>query len=1158
QGADPLSTAILNPCDLSINTNAAAGCYSFIRSSDGTGSTNRCGAFIQTLNVEIVEVPDILSVSADQSLDCGDAVMPLTISTTGSVIHWESNTTSCGAQDWEVIPNSASNSYTPPFPSSTTYYRAVLEGIAVNCQTGNCELVSECIIVSVPDSCTSSCAEKLLDWDVEDWPAGDQMATFPIGLTEVTLDFQAATGFATYPIQEDILDEEGDVVQTVTIDVPLPDDTEVFNNGAGIGGNGESIELRMGQSNTTLSISMEFASPVDQLTFSLLDFDEDDAVNISAMNGMTNVVPTLGAETGSPSFVINSNQATGDGSNVNNSPDASLNVMFADSVDAVTLTFTNTTELALSDLKICEETVMSLGNLVWSDIDNDGLRDNTGEPGLENVELKLYKDENLDGTPDDFDPVDSTTTDANGHYLFDDLQRGNYLVWVDSTNFELGAVLDSFSTSLFTEIDPNDDADNKDNGLNTFRKQAGAKGIFSGTVTLVPNTEPLTEPDQGLAGSGNAPDENSNLTVDFGVLKDSDFDGAENEKEGYTDRDNDGIPNAFDFDPAGYIYCVETGEIVTGGTIEVISTPPGGAVMFERDGTSGSYQFFINDVPGVYEIMYTPPAGYTLTTNPDYAVSTGNGTGGAFDPTPGSPDNLGMDDPVILGTGAIDGSTTGSLPDASAAANPYYLTFELDPSPANPDPFVFNNNIPLDCPPPVEACECAPTAYSTCWDATMYEEPPSSDPADYPFTSTITDYAGSGVDLTVEIKQPQRGDAASHVSPGQRCGCTFDDELGPYFTCGEVFRNWKSTGATAGVPDTIIFSFSEPVLIDRLGFGGFRTRSATDPAVAEFTFFSGPNASGQKVVSNLADPGSTAMIDTGDPLDPNAAINILQDQGGQTTSLYNGTYYYISNQRNNRGWTILNMDTVLIQSILWTQYNTTSSDPMDALDNIIAGSPNNSGYMSNLDIFRCESCPTPVSLGSTVFADLNNNGVQDATEMGIADVTVQLFAADGTEIEVGPDGVLGTVDDAPGGMMTNANGDYFFDGLDTGEYVVQIPASEFAMGTGTLEDLPISSNTSSGTFTGETDPDDNVDNDDEGLQAGGLGTVVVSDTVTLTTDSEPTDMDTETAQGNMQDSLNDASGNMTLDFGFFASVMVGDTAFVDLDMDGLQSAADPG
>ena len=48
--------------------------------------------------------------------------------------------------------------------------------------------------------------------------------------------------------------------------------------------------------------------------------------------------------------------------------------------------------------------------------------------------------------------------------------------------------------------------------------------------------------------------------------------------------------------------------------------------------------------------------------------------------------------------------------------------------------------------------------------------------------------------------------------------------------------------------------------------------------------------------------------------------------------------------------------------------------------------------------------------------------------------------------------------------------------------------------------------------------------------------------------------------GASQDTLNggDANGDMTIDFGFFAPGSVGDTAFVDLDGDGLQAPGEPG
>jgi choice-of-anchor A domain-containing protein/uncharacterized repeat protein (TIGR01451 family) len=61
----------------------------------------------------------------------------------------------------------------------------------------------------------------------------------------------------------------------------------------------------------------------------------------------------------------------------------------------------------------------SLGDKVWHDIDKDGIQD-SGEPGVANVTVKLY---------DCSDVLKSTTTtDANGNYLFANLDPGNYYV----------------------------------------------------------------------------------------------------------------------------------------------------------------------------------------------------------------------------------------------------------------------------------------------------------------------------------------------------------------------------------------------------------------------------------------------------------------------------------------------------------------------------------------------------------------------------------------------------------------------------------------------------------------------------------------------------------------------------------------------------------
>ena len=152
-------------------------------------------------------------------------------------------------------------------------------------------------------------------------------------------------------------------------------------------------------------------------------------------------------------------------------------------------------------------------------------------------------------------------------------------------------------------------------------------------------------------------------------------------------------------------------------------------------------------------------------------------------------------------------------------------------------------------------------------------------------------------------------------------------------------------------------------------------------------------------------------------------------------------------------------------------------------------------------------------LGNRVFNDINNNGLLDAGELGIAGVSVNLYQdvnGNGT-LETGTDTLIGTT-------TTDASGFYRFDFLFSGTYIVQIPQSNFNAGN------PLNTYISS-TFRStvldpgvETDPDDDVDNNDSGRPVAGLG--VVSGAVTLNAGTEPT---------NDGDNFNT---NMTIDFGF--------------------------
>ncbi|MFT4535773.1 MAG: hypothetical protein ACJA1A_002681 [Saprospiraceae bacterium] len=69
----------------------------------------------------------------------------------------------------------------------------------------------------------------------------------------------------------------------------------------------------------------------------------------------------------------------------------------------------------------------SIGDLVWHDIDGDGVKD-SNEPGIEEVIINLYNDVS--------DLVATTVTDGNGYYLFDNVYPDTYFVeFIDPDGF---------------------------------------------------------------------------------------------------------------------------------------------------------------------------------------------------------------------------------------------------------------------------------------------------------------------------------------------------------------------------------------------------------------------------------------------------------------------------------------------------------------------------------------------------------------------------------------------------------------------------------------------------------------------------------------------------------------------------------------------------
>ncbi|MEW6085140.1 MAG: sortase [Chloroflexota bacterium] len=169
-----------------------------------------------------------------------------------------------------------------------------------------------------------------------------------------------------------------------------------------------------------------------------------------------------------------------------------------------------------------------------------------------------------------------------------------------------------------------------------------------------------------------------------------------------------------------------------------------------------------------------------------------------------------------------------------------------------------------------------------------------------------------------------------------------------------------------------------------------------------------------------------------------------------------------------------------------------------------------------------------LALGNLVFEDVNNDGTfTPGTDVPIQGVLVQLFAADSvTEIITGadgipgtsddgfgPDGIPGNADDGQGGVLSDANGNYLFNGLSQGTHVVK--ATGPGGYTSTRDDFDQTDNDT---------PDTNTDDNDNG-DGTGAG-LTSSAAVTLTPGSAGTQ------NNNTVNQSNGTTTNPTMDFGF--------------------------
>jgi len=181
------------------------------------------------------------------------------------------------------------------------------------------------------------------------------------------------------------------------------------------------------------------------------------------------------------------------------------------------------------DFGFSPKPIVSIGSLVWEDLNSNGLQDDD-ESGIADVNVTLL-DEN--GTVMS-NPVQKTL--ATGQYYFSGLDEGNYSILV-SPPTGMGYI--PCATQNTTD---NDDTQNDSN-----IKEPRDGGYVSGQFTLEADSEPVeTEGKSGTDDADDGDDDNGNMTVDFCFYRPAslgDYVWYDDNKDGIQDVTERAVPD---------------------------------------------------------------------------------------------------------------------------------------------------------------------------------------------------------------------------------------------------------------------------------------------------------------------------------------------------------------------------------------------------------------------------------------------------------------------------------------------------------------------------------------------------------------------------------------------------------------------------------------
>lgn len=664
-------------------------------------------------------------------------------------------------------------------------------------------------------------------------------------------------------------------------------------------------------------------------------------------------------------------------------------------------------------------TQASLGNYVWYDNNNNGVQ-NAGEGGVQGVTVTLYAS---DGTT----TLATTTTDEFGYYIFNNLTPGDYVVG-------------------FSNIPA---------GYGLSANDQGGNDALDSDADAISGKTPIINLSAG----------EHDMTWDAGIFNPSTPIGALGNYVWY-DQDNDGLQDAN-----------ETG--VPGVTVTLYD---GVGTILDISSTNAQGYYIFNNLPaGNYQVGFSNlPPGYKLTASDvgsNDAVDSDPNVGTGLTPIvvlATAEVNLTLDAGIVFAGGRNGTASLGDIVWLDANQNGIQDNGEQGVAGVTVTLYEGDGTTVIS----TTTTDALGNYIFTGLDAGNYVVGFSNIPAGHTFTTAdqgtddeldadadATSGGKTGVIGLAEGEENLSIDAGVFPAPGLA-------SLGNY-VWNDLNQDGVQDGSEPGVPGVTVTLFDpsgNPLAVTTTDANGLYQFTGLTPGTYYVEFsnlpagfeFTGPDAGGDDALDSDADPltGSTpwvTLVAGQNYPDFDAGIftekaglgnyvwndvnnNGIQDANedgipGITVTLYaaNGTTPISSTVTNANGfYTFVNLDpgTYIVGFSGLPAGATLSPNDQggdDALDSdanpITAKTPpvtlGPGDYDPTLDAGI--HLPQNAGLGNYVWFDIDKDGTQDASEPGVAGVTVTLFNASGVAIQT---------------AVTNESGFYSFPNLIPGTYSV--------------------------------------------------------------------------------------------------------------------------